>query len=265
MPLSSLITHPESDHFLDAAKILAQRRLCGESGAQLPFDLRPRNVADAMQIQALLASQLNDDIAAWKCGLPNESKIVIAPIFAKTVFQQKQSHLCHVHAKDLIKIEPELAFILATDLPARTAPYTASDVHAAVSHARLALEIIGCRYAEPDEVSFVEHLADGLFNQGLFLGPEIQLQEAMQAQKIKITLAIDGLQRQKFDGIHPAHDPMAPLCWLAEYLRQQGIGLQTGQAIITGSYAGSPVVPLYKTIALQFAELGSIEVCFTRY
>ncbi|MFZ6863503.1 fumarylacetoacetate hydrolase family protein [Undibacterium sp. Ji67W] len=263
--MPSLTATPGSQHFLDAAKILAQRRLSGASGAQLPINFRPNNVAEAMQIQAMLASQLQDAVVGWKCGMPGEGKIVIAPIFSKTVFQQKQSHICKVHANDLIKIEPELAFVLATDLPARTTPYTANDVHAAVSHAHLALELIGCRYAEPDEASFYEHLADCLFNQGLFLGPEIPLQQAMQAQKIKVTLATEGIQQQEFNGIHPAHDPMAPLCWLAEYLRQQGSGLRAGQTIITGSYAGSPVVPLYQTIALQFEKLGSIEVCFTRY
>ncbi|MFZ6690037.1 fumarylacetoacetate hydrolase family protein [Undibacterium sp. SXout11W] len=264
-PLSSLITGPESDHSLDAAKILAQRRLRGESGAQLPFDLRPNNIAEAMQIQSLLTSLLNDDIAGWKCGMPSEDRIVIAPIFSKTVFQQKQSNICNVHANDLIKIEPELAFILATNLPARITPYSNDDVRAAVSHAHLALEIIGCRYSEPAEACFYEHLADGLFNQGLFLGPEIGLREAEQAQKMPITLTIESDVPQAFDGVHAASSPMMPLCWLAEYLRQQGTGLRAGQAIITGSYAGSPAVPLDKNIVLQFAELGSIEVCFTQY
>jgi len=263
--LSSLITILASNHFLDAAKILAQRRLSGESGAQLPSALRPSNIAEAMQIQSLLASLLDDDIAGWKCGMPSEDRIVIAPIFSKMVFQQKQSTVCNAHTNDLVNIEPELAFILATDLPARATPYTHDDVRAAVSHAHLALEIIGCRYAEPAEISFYEHLADGLFNQGLFLGPEIGLREAEQAQKMAITLVIENGVPQVFDGIHPASDPLVPLCWLAEYLRQQGIGLQAGQAIITGSYAGSPAVPLNKNIVLQFADLGRIEVCFMRY
>ena len=263
--MSSLITNPESDRFLDAAKILAQRRLRGESGVQLPFDLRPNNVADAMQIQGLLASQMQDDIAGWKCGMPSEDRIVIAPIFAQTVFQQKLSNICKVYDKNLVKIEPEMAFVLATDLPPRITPYVADDIRPAISHAQLALEIIGCRYAEPALTSFTEHLADGLFNQGLFLGPKIHLHDAEQAQKMTIRLSVENAVQQEFDGIHPAFSPIEPLFWLVEYLRKQGAGLKAGQAIITGSFAGSPVVPINKNISLQFAELGSIDVRFEQY
>jgi len=254
-----------SKHFLAAANILGQRRLTGVSGDRLPVDMRPDNIEQAMQIQGLLASQLNDNIAGWKCGMPSAEKIVIAPIFSRTTFKQNQKNqyiTCKVSDSEFVKIEPELAFIIGTDLPARALPYSEDEVLAALSHAQLALEIIGCRYTDPASASFAEQLADGLFNQGLFLGPEISIQSAMQAQNIAIELHIETQKSQRFAGVHPATQPQAPLYWLVEYLHQQGLGLRTGQAIITGSYAGSPAVPLHKHVQVQFEALGTINVRF---
>ncbi|MFZ6846999.1 fumarylacetoacetate hydrolase family protein [Undibacterium sp. RuRC25W] len=251
-------------HFATASHILAQRRLNGEVGERLPTVMRPATIEDAMQVQGLLATHLQDEIAGWKCGMPTKDKIVVAPIFSKTVFRQTQGPVCKVSDERVVKIEPELAFILCADLPARATAYAEADVHAAISHGQIALEIIGCRYTKPAEASFPELLADGLFNQGLFLGPEIDLPAAQQAQEIAITLRVQNQDQQVFAGRHPAPHPLAPLYWLTDYLRQQGIGLRAGQAIITGSYAGSPDVPLNTDIQVQFAEFGSIEVHFAR-
>ena len=42
-------------------------------------------------------------------------------------------------------------------------------------------------------------------------------------------------------------DPRRPLYWLAEFLRQQGIGLRAGQVVITGSLAGAPALPYVRS------------------
>jgi 2-keto-4-pentenoate hydratase len=67
---------------------------------------------------------------------------------------------------------------------------------------------------------------------------------------------------QEFSGVHPAGNPRAPLYWLVEFLRNRGQGLRAGQAIITGSYAGSPDVPLHEDISVSFGQLGELHVRF---
>ncbi|MFZ6693812.1 fumarylacetoacetate hydrolase family protein [Undibacterium sp. SXout20W] len=252
------------DQRLAAANILAQRRLQGICGERLPVSLRPDSIEEAMQIQGLLAGQLDDKIAGWKCGMPGDGKIVVAPIFSRTVYHQHQHAICKVCDEDYVKIEPELAFVLSSDLPARATPYSDEEILAAISHAQLALEIIGCRYRDPASTSFAELLADGLFNQGLYLGPAITTQHAMQQQTIDLTLKVEGQETQSLAGLHPATNPLSPLFWLVNYLRQHADGLRAGQAIITGSYAGSPVVPMHNLVQVQYADSGSITVCFER-
>ena len=219
-------------------------------------------ITDGMQIQHQLACQLKDNIAGWKCAVPADDKIVLAPIFETTVFREKESIICSVSDDKSVKIEPELAFVLGHDLPPRELAYSDVEIRAAISHAHLALEIIGCRYADPTSASFPELLADGLFNQGLFLGAPLDLAIAEKVQEIAITLQVKDQVTQTFAGKHPAGNPLAPLYWLVNYLRQEGIGLRAGQAIITGSYAGNPDVPLSTDIHVQFGQLGAINVHF---
>jgi 2-keto-4-pentenoate hydratase len=87
--------------------------------------------------------------------------------------QHRFSRSGHLHVwsdQQCARIEPELAFILGRDLPARAESYTVAEIDAAIQETRLALELIGTRYSDPDAATFAEHLADGLFNQGLYLG-----------------------------------------------------------------------------------------------
>src|SRR5690606_39981142 len=65
----------------------------------------------------------------------------------------------------------------ALPISPRPEPYTPADVDAAIARTHLALELINSRYAEPDAAEFPEMLADGLVNQGLFIGPEVRSEE----------------------------------------------------------------------------------------
>ena len=70
------------------------------------------------------------------------------------------------------------------------------------SAARLALEVLGCRYALPEHASLPELLADHMFNQGLVLGPRIASADDAPAS-MTITLSVDGQDAEQHAGIHP--------------------------------------------------------------
>lgn len=259
----------QQQRFSEAAAILLQRRRHGSKGERLPEACRPQNLDQALAIQAEVSAQSADKIAAWKCGMPGANTVVLAPIYANTVFQEADT--CPVWSdQQCARIEPELAFILGHDLPARAESYTVAEIDAAIRETRLALELIGTRYSNPDAATFAEHLADGLFNQGLYLGPvihtnihtDIHTDDAANLQTMPIKISCAGHTPQQFSGVHPAGNPRAPLYWLVEFLRNRGQGLQAGQAIITGSYAGSPDVPLHEDISVSFGQLGELHVRF---
>lgn len=245
-----------------AAAILASRRKSGEQGPQLPASCRPTNADAALAIQAAVTTQLGATIGAWKCGLPHADGPVLAPIYADAIHSTTPCTL-RIRAGHA-RIEPELAFILGHDLPTRDAPYTPAEVDAAIARTHLALELIDSRYLDPAAVGFVENLADGLLNQGMFLGPQVDAAAACAAAEMAISITCGNRAEQQLEGRHPNRDPRAPLYWLAEFLRSTGRGLHAGQAVITGSYAGSIDLPLDEEIAIKYGELGVLTVRFAQ-
>ena len=245
-----------------AATILAARRTCGEQGPRLPDWCRPSDVDTALAIQAAVTEQIGDRIGGWKCGSPVEGRLVVAPIYAGTIHADSP---CAVWARaGQARVEPELAFILGHDLPARDACYTPAEVDAAIVRTHLALELIDSRYSNPGDADFAENLADGLLNQGLFIGPHVDGEAARNTSDMPIQVALEMDQEIHLNGRHPNSHPRAPLYWLAEFLRSQGTGLQAGQAVITGSYAGSFYLPLEQEIAIRYGGLGVLTVRFAQ-
>jgi 2-keto-4-pentenoate hydratase len=230
----------------------------GEAGPRLPEPLRPEDFDAALAIQSLVIGQLGDRIGGWKCGLSAENPVVMAPIPASAI---RTASPCPVWASaGQVRVEPEIAFVLGQDLPPRDNPYSPADVDAAVASIHLALELIGSRYADPASVSMAEHLADGLLNQGMLIGPQVGISTP---GTMVIDMQMEEGRGFTLDGKHPNSDPRAPLHWLAEFLRSRGQGLQAGQAVITGSYAGSVALPVDEDIAIRFGDLGLLRVCFT--
>jgi len=249
----------------EAAAILVERRINGSQAERLPENCRPQNLEQALAIQAAVTvqwcEQMDDSIGGWKCLLPPEGKLVIGPIFTRTIDSIPPVSLWPKGER--ARIEPELAFFFGQDLPARAEPYTPAEVDAAIARTHMALELINSRYADPATCEFPEMLADGLVNQGLFIGPQVDSDSARGASSFTVTMTCATGEVIERQGQHPNTHPRAPLYWLAEFLRSRGEGIVAGQAVITGSYAGVIEVPLNTDIQIDYAGLGSMQVSFT--
>lgn len=243
-----------------AAALLAGRRRSGEQGPRLPEDCRPSDFDSAWAIQTAVSAELGQQTGAWKCGLPAEGRIIVAPIYSETI--HNASPCAAIARGGEVRIEPELAFILGQDLPAREQPYTPDEVDVAIARTHLALELIDSRYSDPAAVSAEEHLADGLLNHGLFIGPQVANDEARSSCAMDIRVMLVSGKETVLEGRHPSADPRAALHWLAEFLRGKGEGLRAGQAVITGSYVPSFTVPVGQRIAIRYGSLGTLEVHF---
>lgn len=248
----------------EAATRLAQRRRSGAQGPCLPPDCRPQDMADALAIQRAVVQVLGESVAAWKCGLPQPGRTVMAPIVASTLWRSASpGSVVRVWPRgEGLRIEPEWAFVLARDLPACAQPYTDTEVLGAVGAVHLALELIDTRHAPDAQATFTDQLADGLFNQGLVLGPAVPLGEVPRVGGLPIAVTADGTALGQWVGQHPDGDPCRPLCWLANALAAQGAGLRAGQVVITGSLAGAIAVPLHAEVRVAFGTLGAVQVRF---
>jgi len=252
-----------------AATILVERRISGTQGERLPLACRPHNLEQALAVQAAVTSHwcehMDDSIGGWKCLLPPEGKLVVGPIYTRTIDSIPPVSLWPKTSADgeRARIEPELAFFFGQDLPPRAEPYTPADVDAAIARTHMALELINSRYEDPASCEFPEMLADGLVNQGLFIGPEVDSANAAAACSFTITLHYANGELIVRQGQHPNTHPRAPLYWLAEFLRRRGQGIVAGQPVITGSFSGVLEGPLNTEIRIDYAGLGSMQVSFT--
>lgn len=229
------------------------RRARRQPGERLPQGCRPQTQGHALavqQAQAALSLVAGDPIAGWKCGLPLDGALRLAPIYVSGLHQAGPL----AAAEPTLRLEPEIAFALTQDLPPRAAPYSRDEIDAAIGSARLALEILGSRYIDPHALPHCELLADHLFNAGLVLGPALT-----QPEPAAMTLELEHAGGvQTLAGRHPDGEPRAPLYWLVNFLRENGLGLVARQHIITGSYAGCLEVPAQGQVALRFGDLGSV-------
>jgi 2-keto-4-pentenoate hydratase len=247
-----------------AARHLLAARRAGQPGQRLTESCRPTELEDALAIQGRVQELLGVATGGWKCSLPTpERAISYAAIFAPTIVRASP---CPVISRaGLARIEPEIAFVLGSDLAPRATPYSDAELRAAISETRLVLELLDSRYAEPATVGFPELLADQVSNQGLFVGPV--LSEGLSRNLEGFPIAIDGPQGplHSREGRHPDGHPLRPFFWLANFLAsrtEHGGGLEAGQVVTTGSYAGALEVPTAVPVSVRFGDLGSLAVEF---
>jgi 2-keto-4-pentenoate hydratase len=224
----------------------------------------PQSIEESIAVQQLMIN-LNGTIAGWKCLVPQANgQLIVAPILQGSV---SHSIDCAIipSAKDgqvTALIEPEIAFILGQDIEAYR-QYSHSEIDQMISATHMALELIQNRFSRESQPSFYQKLADGLSNQGLYIGPKIDKSVAYKASHIDVVVSEYKTQVvQQFSGFHPCELPQMPVYWLINYLAQLGINLSAGQAIITGSYCGVVKVPLATKINIGYHGIGQFDVRF---
>ena len=248
---------------IDAAALeLQQRRAQGQPAGLLPDAHRPLVLADALAVQLQVAQQYSK-VVGWKCGLPSvdangQLKIVLGPLYQNEL-QQGAACALWPSIQGVARVEPEYAYPLRTDLLPGDDTLSDADVFAAIGTPHLALELIQSRYLPDAGALYPDQLADGLFNQGLWLGPVLSGSEQAHFS-LKLTQA--GQTEIIHAARHPNDNPRAPLPWVVNFLRSQGIPLQAGQVLITGSFAGVLELPFGVDCHWQFGEEPAFQLSF---
>lgn len=245
-----------------AALELQQRRAQGRAAGLLPEQCRPRLLADALAVQLQVAQQYSK-VIGWKCGVPSVDangamKIVLGPLYQNEL-QQGANCMLWPSAQGLARVEPEYAYPLLDDVVPGDHSLSDDAVFALFGAPHLALELIQSRFQADAGAQYPDQLADGLFNQGLWLGPALSGSE--QASFI-LTLTHADQQTVTYAARHPNDNPRAPLPWLVNFLRAKGVPLTAGQVIITGSFAGVLELPFGNDIRWQFGQEPAFQLRF---
>lgn len=239
-----------------AAQHLFQARQTKTKGDLIPGSCRPTDRESALAIQGRVMELLGEPLAGWKCGVPKgNGPLVMAPLPASAILR---SSPCVVPGPQG-KIEPEIAFVVARDLPPRPVPYSANQIQDAIQEARMVLELLGTRYQDHLAPTPIDLLADSYNHHALFIGPVITNIFDLSLESLHVKITSPGAVL--FDKVHPhpSGDPMKSFSWLVHFLNERGQGLKEGQIVTTGSYAGIVEAPLGVPLHIELGGAGSFD------
>ena len=157
------------------------------------------------------------------------------------------------------KVEPELAFTLATDLPADP---TMEQVRESIAAVHLAVEIIDSRVANWD-IKLVDTVADNASCGAVVLSEQPVEIDLDALPEVAATMSINGTEVGSGVGAAVMGHPLAPLQWLARTLGEQGVALQAGEIILTGSFCGAVAFTSGDVLDVDYGPHGNHSLTFS--
>jgi 2-keto-4-pentenoate hydratase len=250
----------DAQQITQAAALLVKSRGAGPLLAELPTDLRPTTVADAHAIQDAVTEALGKPVAAYKAMAPVNGEATRGLIYAGTIYPSP----ANIPSAEVPQcgVEGEVAFVFRRDLPARATPYTRDEVAAGVD-ACAAIEVVTSRYKDSDAVTNLEKLADCISNGAFVYAAPLSDWRKLELGKLKVTLLVNGAPVLEQVGGHPTGDPLGVAVVLANMMREQN-GVRAGQYVTCGSCTGLRYLKPGDVCQVQFSDLGSATVTFTR-
>lgn len=159
-------------------------------------------------------------------------------------------------------IEFEIAFQIATDLPAGGAPWSRQSILPYVACAFPALEIADDRNADYAGIagSILTLAADNAWNQGLVLGAPVTTFTPDSLLAATGIASIDGEEVGRGTGADVLGHPLDALAWLAGHLQERGLALAAGHLVTTGSLVTSKFPVAGNTVDFRIDGLGSVRL-----
>lgn len=249
-----------------AADILAETWKSKKTIPALPADVTPATMAEGYAIQAALHARLGFKTVGWKLAHSSPAAIkksnldgpVPGRVYPQTLQQSPARYLARSFS--FPRFEPEFAFKLKTDLPARAKAYSPDEVLAAVDSTHLAIEIADARFADPIATPLPSATADNMGTGGLVVGPAIADWRKIPFTTVGIRLRAGG--KVIAEGVRgdPRCDPVTVLTWAANEMSRRSEGLQAGMIVSTGSHTVPTHAPAPTTVTAEFDGLGKVEV-----
>src|SRR5262245_7353766 len=123
----------------EAARILSAARREKRLMQSLPASCRVASNDEALVIQRRIMELLGEPIGGWKAALPHPRGPFVAPLPGSAIVSKSP---CPILLHDgVVKIEPEIAFVIGRDLGPREQPYVESDLRQAIARTHVVLEL----------------------------------------------------------------------------------------------------------------------------
>ena len=216
------------------------------------------------QLQETALASLDEPISGWKIGATNAkaqamlgaSEPFYGPIPKRCVAEDGGGFQLPPGAGG---VEIEIAFKLAKNLPNRNAPYSESEIRAAIASMHPAIEIIGTRQNLEKAATADLITADFGGNAAFVPGNAFENWDQIAAEDITAQCVINGEVKTEGQATIVLGSPILSLAWLADH----GPGLRAGDWISTGTITGLVPISPGDHIKGSFSQERSVELQLT--
>lgn len=239
----------------------------GEVAGDLPAGLKPATRAEGYAIQACLDRRSAQPRFGWKIAATSTAGQrhigVDGPLAGRILAERVRPDGARASiAKNRMRVaEPEFAFRLGRALPPRDAPYTTEDVMEAVETLHLAIELPDSRFADFAKVGGPTLIADNACAHELLVGRAVAADwRALDLARHTVKAHIRGKGERDGIGANVLGDPRIAMTWIANELSRQGVTLERGETVTTGTCMVPIEIVEGDHIQADFGVLGTISV-----
>jgi 2-keto-4-pentenoate hydratase len=246
-------------------RILANRG----QGAQIPppSETRPLSSAEAYRLQDELRAALGargERLIGWKAGFTNKAtqtafgatEPVCGFLLADGVFASRAE--VPISRFAALAVEAEIAFVMREDLagPGVTPPRALM----AVAGALPALELIDQRFS--GKAIGTDVVVDGVYANAIVLGAPLTPVATLDLALEGLVYELNGTMAATNTAAEVMGSPANSLAWLANHLGARGLGLRTGDIVMSGSVSILLRPKAGDTVRATFTRLGSVSARF---
>ena len=240
----------------------------------LPEGCRPRTRAEGYAIQAFVPGLAGQALVGWKLAatsLAGQHHIDVSGPLAGRILAcaaHRTGATMSLRGNHMRVAEAEFGFVMARDLPPRSAVYSEAEVLAAVGAVVPVIEVPNSRFPDFVRAGEAQLLADlacaGQFAMGDDAGA-LWRDISFPEHPVQVHLLREGATVLERTGTGAAvlGDPRTALAWLVNELSALGITLEAGQLVSTGTCIEHLPIQAGDRIQADFEILGQVTVCLS--
>ena len=233
---------------------------------ELPEQCRPQDRTEAYAIQEEWARLSEQEVVGWKIAatsIAGQKHIgVDRPLAGRLLANRVLTSGASLSLTgNLMRVaEAEFAFRFAQALPKRDAPYTVTEVLAAVESLHPAIEIPDSRYHDFVRVGAPQLIADDACASWFLLGAPTS---ADWRTYDLVTHTVDAYKNGALaatgSGVNVLGDPRVALTWMVNELCTYGAGMRAGDFVTTGTCIVPLPIAAGDQLRFDFGAFGVIE------
>lgn len=222
----------------------------------IPESCRPQTAADGGRIYWERWSRNPQPAVAWKAAVI-DGDMVLAPFFDGMVLDSPASIAGDAFVTCIL--EAEVAFRVGRDFAPTEGGHSQASVLAAVSNAYIVIEAPNSRFVEPPGMPGMA--ADGVGNQALIMGPEIEDWQSKDLVSLPCQILING--EVVAEGRDQRPNPIAVLVATINEINARGMTVKAGEVVTTGAAAIHAPGQAGREVTIRFPEIGDVILSLT--